>query len=64
VLIEFKYVGLAALGLSGAKVKRLSDEELKKLSKVKEKLAEARGKLEEGASICWGRKSRRCRAEH
>ena len=45
VLIEFKYVGLAELGLSGAEVREMSREELRALPPVAEKLAQARPKL-------------------
>jgi hypothetical protein len=46
MLIEFKYVGLAEAGLSGEQVKQMSREELKKLERVQQKLAESKSKLE------------------
>ncbi len=45
-LIEFKYVSLGKHKLSGEQIKGMSSEELKALNAVKEKLVEAKPKLE------------------
>ena len=46
ILIEFKYVGLQELGLSGDEVKRVERPELRALPPVQQKLAASRRKLE------------------
>jgi len=46
-LFEFKYIGLQDNKLTGAKVKAMTDVELKNLAPVKRKLAEAGAKLKE-----------------
>ncbi len=45
ILIEFKYIGLLELGLSGEAVREKSREELKLLAPVQRKCSEARSKL-------------------
>jgi hypothetical protein len=45
ILLEFKYVSLKELGLSGAEVKQAGRDELKALAPVKQKLAESQAKL-------------------
>ncbi len=46
ILIEFKYVSLQDIGLSGAELCNLSKEKVKTLSVVKKKIKEAKTKLE------------------
>ncbi|RLC62571.1 MAG: hypothetical protein DRI48_09435, partial [Chloroflexi bacterium] len=45
VLLEFKYLSLDALGLTGEEVREMSRDELRSLPAVDEKLAEARVRL-------------------
>ena len=45
VLIEFKYLSLDTLGLTGDEVREMSRDELRSLPAVDEKLAEARAQL-------------------
>jgi hypothetical protein len=45
ILIEFKYVGLNQLGLSGEAVRGMGDEELKECAEVKKVLEEAKAQL-------------------
>jgi hypothetical protein len=45
VLLEFKYLGLAELGISGEEARGMSRQELRGLPQVREKLAEARAQL-------------------
>jgi hypothetical protein len=45
-LIEFKYVSLPEIGLSGSEVQQKTGEELKALPVIQEKLAEAGTKLQ------------------
>ncbi len=45
ILMEFKYIGLKDLGLSGAEVKQMGREELKALAPIQKKLAESKANL-------------------
>lgn len=45
ILIEFKFISLKEIGLSGEKVKQMSLTDLAQLTLVKQKLAEAKGML-------------------
>ncbi len=47
ILLEFKYVSLQELGLSGTEVKALNNDAAKALSPVKEKITESKKKLKE-----------------
>ncbi len=46
ILIEFKYLSLDELGLTGEEVRKMSREELRSLPPVEEKLAQAQAQLE------------------